>query len=193
VLNAKVTPPGTARADWMIAAELAQRLGADLGVQASQDELWAELTAHAPALAPVSAAALADPAHPDGVLVDLAGGAFTAPGPTAVPRTDAYSFRLVVDRVLYDGGGHLANAPSLVALARTGTLRVSPADAATLGIDDGTRLTVTSEHGSLSAPAAVDASVPRGSVGMHHAVAGLDAGTLVAAGDIVCDVRVEVG
>jgi anaerobic selenocysteine-containing dehydrogenase len=70
---------------------------------------------------------------------------------------------------------------------------VSPADAATLGIDDGTRLTVTSEHGSLSAPAAVDASVPRGSVGMHHAVAGLDAGTLVAAGDIVCDVRVEVG
>ncbi len=28
----KVTPPGTARADWMIAAELARRLGADLGL-----------------------------------------------------------------------------------------------------------------------------------------------------------------
>ena len=34
-LRQKVTPPGTARADWMIAAELAARLGADLGVDAS--------------------------------------------------------------------------------------------------------------------------------------------------------------
>ena len=32
MLHQKVTPPGTARSDWMIAAELAARLGGDLGV-----------------------------------------------------------------------------------------------------------------------------------------------------------------
>ncbi|MBX3287600.1 MAG: NADH-quinone oxidoreductase subunit NuoG, partial [Actinobacteria bacterium] len=37
----KVTPPGTARPDWMIAAELAFRLGADLGFS-SAVEAWAE-------------------------------------------------------------------------------------------------------------------------------------------------------
>ena len=34
-LNQKVTPPGTARADWMIAAELAARLGGDLGLDST--------------------------------------------------------------------------------------------------------------------------------------------------------------
>jgi NADH-quinone oxidoreductase subunit G len=46
-LSQKVTPPGTARADWMIAAELALRLGDDLGIESLED-LFDELTAVAP-------------------------------------------------------------------------------------------------------------------------------------------------
>ncbi len=46
-LSQKVTPPGTARPDWMVAAELAFRLGDDLGVE-SIDELFAELVTVAP-------------------------------------------------------------------------------------------------------------------------------------------------
>ena len=38
-LAQKVTPPGTARADWIIAAELAFRLGDDLGVESVEDVL----------------------------------------------------------------------------------------------------------------------------------------------------------
>ncbi len=38
-LAQKVTPPGTARADWVIAAELAFRLGDDLGVESVEDVL----------------------------------------------------------------------------------------------------------------------------------------------------------
>ena len=44
----KVTPPGTARADWMIAAELAARLGADLGLDLASSEIWAEIEARGP-------------------------------------------------------------------------------------------------------------------------------------------------
>jgi anaerobic selenocysteine-containing dehydrogenase len=177
----------------MVAAEIAQRLGTDLGVHASQAELWAELTAHAPALAPASPEALADPDNADGVVVDLDAGTFTAPEPVVPPRTDAYSLRLVVDRALYDGGAHLSRAPSLASLARTGTLRLSPADASTLGISDGDRITVTSAHGTLGGPAAVDVAVPRGSVAVRHGLADLDVAPLLGAGDVVCDVRVEVG
>ncbi|HEX4904409.1 MAG TPA: NADH-quinone oxidoreductase subunit NuoG, partial [Acidimicrobiales bacterium] len=40
-LNAKVTPPGTARDDWMIAVELAFRMGGDLGIE-TLDDIWSE-------------------------------------------------------------------------------------------------------------------------------------------------------
>jgi len=46
-LSRKVTAPGTAREDWIIAAELAFRLGDDLGVE-SVEELFAELARVAP-------------------------------------------------------------------------------------------------------------------------------------------------
>jgi predicted molibdopterin-dependent oxidoreductase YjgC len=44
----KVTPPGTARADWMIAVELAERLGGDLGLE-SAEQITEEIAALAPA------------------------------------------------------------------------------------------------------------------------------------------------
>ncbi len=47
-LGPKITPPGFAWADWMIAVELADALGADLGVM-SEDDLSEELALTAPA------------------------------------------------------------------------------------------------------------------------------------------------
>lgn len=47
-LNQRVTAPGTARADWIIAADLAFQLGADLGIE-SVEQLRAEIEAVAPA------------------------------------------------------------------------------------------------------------------------------------------------
>ena len=67
VLHQKVTPPGTARADWMIAAELAWLLGADLRLE-SADQIFAELTDHAPSHATCPPEALDGPAGADGVL-----------------------------------------------------------------------------------------------------------------------------
>ena len=53
------------------------------------------------------------------------------------------------------------------------------------------RVTVSSAHGSLSAPAVVDAGVPKGSVVLRHALDGADAGLLIDADDVVCVVQVE--
>ena len=72
-LAAKVVPPGVSRADWVIATELANRLGADLGFE-SLDGIWAEIERVAPAHSGCTVTALAAPAAADGIVVPSAGG-----------------------------------------------------------------------------------------------------------------------
>ncbi|MCU1498754.1 MAG: NADH-quinone oxidoreductase, chain [Acidimicrobiales bacterium] len=75
----KVTAPGTARPDWMIAAELAFRLGADLGFSDAL-EIWAEIERVSAAHAGITVEALDE--APDGLLVGR-----TTP-PPAQPETE---------------------------------------------------------------------------------------------------------
>ncbi len=70
VLNRKVTAPGTARDDWSIAAELARRLGADLGLE-SVAEIWDEIEAVAPSHAGITAELLRSTDGRDGVVAPL--------------------------------------------------------------------------------------------------------------------------
>jgi NADH-quinone oxidoreductase subunit G len=67
-LNQKVTAPGTARPDWMIAAELAARVGEDLGFD-SVDALWEEVERVAPSYRGLTQALLNRPEHRDGIVV----------------------------------------------------------------------------------------------------------------------------
>jgi NADH-quinone oxidoreductase subunit G len=70
VLHPKVTPPGTARADWIIAADLAAALGADLGFETIAD-IQAEVARLAPAYHGLTATRLAEQVASDGVVVPL--------------------------------------------------------------------------------------------------------------------------
>jgi NADH-quinone oxidoreductase subunit G len=68
-VSQKVTPPGTAQSDWVIAADLARRLGYDLGIE-SPRHVWDELAGVVPAFGAIGELlARADAA--DGVLVPL--------------------------------------------------------------------------------------------------------------------------
>jgi NADH-quinone oxidoreductase subunit G len=71
-LGQKVTPPGTARPDWMIAVDLAARLGDDLGFE-SLDDIWSEIERVAPAHAGITLDLLREIDHRDGVVVPLTG------------------------------------------------------------------------------------------------------------------------
>jgi NADH-quinone oxidoreductase subunit G len=86
-LNQKVNPPGTARADWMIAAELATRLGGDLGLE-SVNQITDEIAAVAPAYAGIDHLAVRGPAGFDGI---LAGGLVERErhAPPTMSRADA--------------------------------------------------------------------------------------------------------
>ena len=66
----KLTPPVLCWPDWMIAAELAARLGDDLGVT-SVAQLWDEIERLAPSHAGLTQAVLDSPAARDGVVVPL--------------------------------------------------------------------------------------------------------------------------
>ena len=95
-LAQKLVPPGTVWADWMIAAELAAALGADLGFT-SLTGLWDELERLAPAYRGLGAR-LAGPAARDGLVVPLDASSagedgmrrrFLPVDPMAVPGVDA--------------------------------------------------------------------------------------------------------
>ncbi len=70
VLERKVTAPGTARDDWIIAAELAFRLGADLGLE-SIDDIQREIEQLAPSHGGLTPELLAQPWAEDGLVVPL--------------------------------------------------------------------------------------------------------------------------
>jgi NADH-quinone oxidoreductase subunit G len=69
-LAAKIVPPGVSRADWVIATELADRLGADLGFE-SLEGIWAEIETIAPAHSGCTVTALAAPEAADGIVIPL--------------------------------------------------------------------------------------------------------------------------
>jgi predicted molibdopterin-dependent oxidoreductase YjgC len=67
-VSQKVTPPGTAQSDWVIAADIARRLGYDLGIE-SPAHVWDELRQVAPLFARLGDV-LADAGDEQGVVVE---------------------------------------------------------------------------------------------------------------------------
>ncbi len=79
-LGQKVTGAGTTRPDWMVAVELATRMGADLGFD-TLDGIAAEIAVLAPSHLGLTPAQLSQPSSRDGIVVPLP--ADDAPGDTS--------------------------------------------------------------------------------------------------------------
>jgi NADH-quinone oxidoreductase subunit G len=69
-LGQKLVAPGQCWPDWMIASELAERLGGDLGVENIAD-IWDEIERLAPSHAGITRAALEAPSARDGIIAPL--------------------------------------------------------------------------------------------------------------------------
>jgi len=240
-LSQRVTPPGTARPDWMLASELALRLGAELGF-GNAAEILAEIGRVAPSHLGLALGLVEG--TPDGVLLPLpidapptddgdveAGDltdeavdtdtdtdaaeaeesgavegndpegptaapvpelvSFEAPARYAVPPVDAYSFRLVATRKLYDQGTLLQASSHLAGLTPGTVARVHPADADRLGLAAGDRIVIRSARTSLTLPLHPDGGVPRGAVALVINQPDVRVGDLVAVDGKVTEVRIE--
>ena len=187
-LAQKVTPAGTSRPDWMIAAGLAQALGADLGL-GSVDEITAAIADGVESFAAATPESLAA-AH-DGVVVAApAVDALPDDVPT-VPERNSYDFRLVVSRTLYDRAVGTANSPSLAHLARGSALHMHPLDLERAGVVAGADVKVSSPKASLVLRVEPDPSVLRGTVWVPFNQPGANVGELIDCTAAVTDVRVE--
>jgi len=198
LLAQKVTPPGTSRSDWMIAAELAVLLDGDLGF-GSAAEIWAEIEAVSTAHAGMTLAALRSPEGHDGL---VAGDGDVAGRPTMVrfepdgqaaepPALDAYSLRLVSSRKLYDLGVALQRSPSMAGLAGEAVLRMNPTDHERLGFAERAQAKVTSSRTTFLVDAVADPAVARGVAVLAFNQHGVRAADLIDATAAVTDVRVE--
>jgi len=192
VLHQKVNPPGTARADWLIASELAHRLGADFEYSTAR-EIWDDIVATSEPFGGLPSDLIQSEAHADGVVLPPAAGAtFTAPARTELAPVDQYSFRLVVTDQLYDEGTLLAHSPSSQVLSLPGGARLNPGDLDTLGITAGSQVRLISRDRNLVVSTTADAGVPKGIVVLPRNQSNVATGTLVDIGSTVVDLRVEV-
>jgi len=107
-LGQKVVPPGVARPDWMIAVELADRLGAGLGAESIED-LWDEVERLAPSHAGVTRAMLADRHRRDGVVAPISNGPQSNAPPSAAGAQDTG-----VGDTGVDGEGVTHEEPALI-------------------------------------------------------------------------------
>ncbi|MHB8467742.1 MAG: NADH-quinone oxidoreductase subunit NuoG [Acidimicrobiales bacterium] len=130
----KVVARGTAWADWMIASELARRLGGDLGFD-SVEEVWDEIERLAPAHHGVTLALLRAPGRWDGVVVpgadDPAVGARTLAAVVTADPSAAYAPLTVVDGSTGSVGLRVRGAASVLAAAQAAARGVSVLDAPT--------------------------------------------------------------
>jgi NADH-quinone oxidoreductase subunit G len=185
-LSQKVTPVGTAHADWMIAADLAARLGHDLGL-GSVEEIWDEVRAVSPRHAALSATELG--LDHDGVVNGSPGSTFSlTDATTATPPLKGYGLRLSIGRRLYDDGVAVSMSPSLARLGAGSVLHLNPWDADHLGVPDTTAVQVESPKSTAKLPILRDGGVPRGTAWLASNQTDLAANTLVDAGEAVNDI-----
>jgi NADH-quinone oxidoreductase subunit G len=196
-LNKKVTAPGTARSDWIIAADLAHGLGADLGLE-SVGDIQEEIARLAPSHAGLTPSVLASPSNVDGVVVPLPGAgsgvplvSFEAPAQVPLAAHDAYSLRLVSGRKLYDMGAAVRTSSGIANLPPGAMLRINRQDFERLGVTAGANVRVTSPRGAFSVPATPDDALPRGAVGVWFNQPGVCAADFVDVTAPVTAVQVE--
>ncbi len=190
-LHSKVTPPGQARSDWMIATEVAMAVDHDLDV-VTLDDIRTKLSSAIPAFSTVDWASFG--VNGDGPLLDIGGHPAPEFGEAVVaPAPDGYGLRLVVDRKLWDLGTMVQQARSLSDLPAQAEIHLAAADFDVLGIADGDDVTVEWPSGSASLAARRDVGLPKGASRIPFRLPGLDAGRLIDSTAVVAELRVAVG
>jgi predicted molibdopterin-dependent oxidoreductase YjgC len=182
----KITPRGTSRADWMIAAELADMLGHDLGVTTLADVQ----KKMAGSVVGFGATTTSVAIKRDGVVVSTSVARQPVAANSVVARS-SYDFRLSVGRKLYDNAVGTSTSPSLSNLAPGARVTVHPLDLDRVGAPVGGNVRLSNAHSSIVLPVFASESVPRGSAVVPFNQPGADVRELIRHGESVVDVRIE--
>ncbi len=158
-----INPVGQARPGWMIVQDIARRMGATWNAQ-SPDDVMAEIGAAIPAYAHVDDSTLGV----SGVLrrftsppATLGRFSLAAAGPVGSAE---FPLTLIVERnrLVYNGVSLSKEAKGMSELKKENVLHVGLADAARLGIAEGSQIKCSSVHGSAYWTAHLDAGMRDG-------------------------------
>jgi NADH-quinone oxidoreductase subunit G len=183
----KITARGTSRADWMIAAELADMLGHDLGVTTIAD-VQKRMASQVLGFGGTTTAVAI---KRDGVVVSVASPVRTPFAAPPVAARSSYDFRVVTGRKLYDKAIGTATSPALSALAPGARVTIHPLDLERVGAAVGSNVRVSNAHSSVVLPVFASESVVRGTAVVPFNQPGADIRELVRHGESVVDVRIE--
>jgi formate dehydrogenase alpha subunit len=215
-----IVPPGEAKPDWRIVADIAQKMGAKGFDYASEEEIMAEIASLTPSYGGITYARLENSGiqwpcptqdHPGTPILHME--KFGTPSGKA--RLMALSFRdsaelpddeypllLTTDRSLfhYHTGSMTRRVAGLDQLASEELLKINPKDAAALGLEDSEMVQVSSRRGQTRVKTKLTRICPPGLVSMtfHFAESPTNVLTSAALDPIakipetkVCAVRVE--
>src|SRR5712691_2460106 len=177
-----VEPPGQARTDWRVIADLSRRMGYPMGYHAA-DEIFAEIASLSPSLAGISYERLRregsvswpcpEPGHPGTTVLFTEtfprGRGKFSPAEWAPARElpdDEFPFVLNTGRVLehWHTGTMTRRAKALDEISPTPFVDIHPEDAVRLGVAEGDPVRVESRRGCIVVPARVTNRVDPGNV-----------------------------
>ena len=183
----KITPRGTSRPDWMIATELSIALGADIGVSSLED-LNEKLVNTVAAFAPSSDE---KSTHGDGVLMARETPVTISGVASRVTDRNAYNYRLVVSRTMYDSAQSTISSPSLAGIITEAAIFVNPLDLARIGVIEGASVRVGVDGTNIVIAVKAHNGVNRGTAWLPFNHTGVDIRPLLNIASDVTDVRIE--
>jgi NADH-quinone oxidoreductase subunit G len=183
----KITPRGTSRPDWMIATELSIALGTDIGVSSLED-LSEKLVGTIAAFAPSSDA---KSNYGDGVLMARETPVAISGVASRVADRNAYNYRLVVSRTMYDSAQSTISSPSLAGIITDAAIFVNPLDLARIGVAEGASVRVGVDGTNIVIAVKAHNGVIRGTAWLPFNHTGVDIRPLLNIASDVTDVRIE--
>ena len=189
--KAVTNPKSRAAPDWMMLTHLAKHLGVEWPFSDARS-VTAEISKAVPGYDGLTWEALGDQGRQwDGDVAPAAAAHGSAEGAsTAGSDNGEYPLSLVTGTVLYDGGTLFSLTEEMHGMAHGATVTLNPADAAAIGVDAGSPVTVQSEQGDLALIAAVDAQVQTGTAWIPESLPGAPVGALLN-GSYTQKVKVE--
>ncbi len=160
-IRKSVTPPGTARPDWMIALDLVQYLAPSAGPTTFK-ELCEEISKVSEIHKDLDLSKV-EQIDQEGVLLNRAlRKAQTTP--VKIPKQKANSFRLIVTRSMYDRGVLAAHSAALKGLAPGSRIKANPEDMEKLGITSESTVRLIGSKGEIRTRLTPDPGTARGTI-----------------------------
>ena len=178
--RAVTNPKSRAAPDWMMLTHLARQMGAAWPF-ADARSVTAEISRVVRAYAGLTWDALGDQGIQwDADSVPAATGQHDDESVSAEdPAAADYPFSLVTGTVLYDGGTLFRLTEQMQGMAHGATVSLNPTDAAAIGVEAGSPVSVQSEQGSLELTVAVDVQVQSGTAWIPESLPGAPVGALL--------------